>query len=112
MNMAFCYGGKHFVPEGRFDQTNISLNEVLSKLAVDPELGFWVSVFLITTTRANSPIRRMGSMRQLQTRSAMYSAAWRMASCMYPARMIYNSMKAHTGNGGKGGNNHESPYLA
>ena len=45
MNMAFCYGGKHFVPEGRFDQTNISLNEVLSKLAVDVELGFCVPAY-------------------------------------------------------------------
>ena len=43
MNMEFCYGGKHFIPEGRFGQTNISLNEVLSKLAVDMELGFCVS---------------------------------------------------------------------
>ena len=40
--MEFCYGGMHFVPEGRFDQTNISLNEVLSKLSVDPEQGFCV----------------------------------------------------------------------
>ena len=23
MNMEFCYGGKHFIPEGRFDQTNV-----------------------------------------------------------------------------------------
>lgn len=42
MNMEFCYGGKHFIPEGRFDQTNVSLNEVLSKLSVDVELGFCV----------------------------------------------------------------------
>lgn len=42
MNMEFCYGGKHFIPEGRFDQTNASLNEVLSKLSVDVELGFCV----------------------------------------------------------------------
>ena len=40
--MEFCYGGMHFVPEGRFDQTNVSLNEILSKLSVDPELGFCV----------------------------------------------------------------------
>ena len=42
MKQEFCYGGKHFVPEGRLDQTNVSLNEVLSKLSVDPELGFCV----------------------------------------------------------------------
>lgn len=42
MNMEFCYGGKHFIPEGRFDQTNVSLNEVLSQLSVDVELGFCV----------------------------------------------------------------------
>lgn len=42
MKLEFCYGGKHFVPEGQFDQTNVSLNEVLSKLSVDPELGFCV----------------------------------------------------------------------
>lgn len=38
----FIYGGKHFVPEGRFDGTSISLNEVLSNLSVDKELGFCV----------------------------------------------------------------------
>lgn len=42
MNLEFCYGGKYFLPEGRFDQANISLNEVLSKLSVDLELGFCV----------------------------------------------------------------------
>lgn len=49
MNMEFCYGGKHFVPEGRFDQTNVSLNEVLSKLSVDIELGFCVPGYKYTS---------------------------------------------------------------
>lgn len=42
MNLEFCYGEKHFIPEGRFDQTNVSLIEVLSKLSVDVEMGFCV----------------------------------------------------------------------
>ena len=42
MNMEFTYGGKHFIPEGRFDQTKVSLNEVLSNLSADVELGFCV----------------------------------------------------------------------
>ena len=40
--MEFTYGGKHFIPEGRFDHSNVSVNEVLSKLSIDVELGFCV----------------------------------------------------------------------
>lgn len=42
MNMEFSYGGKHFIPEGRFDEAKASLTEILSKLSPDTELGFCV----------------------------------------------------------------------
>lgn len=42
MNMEFTYGGKHFIPEGRFDEEKSSLDEILSKLTHDAELGFCI----------------------------------------------------------------------
>lgn len=42
MNMEFSYGGKRFIPEGRFYEAKASLNEILSKLSPDTELGFCV----------------------------------------------------------------------
>lgn len=42
MNMKFAYGGKHFIPEGRFDEAKASLTEILSMLSSDTELGFCV----------------------------------------------------------------------